>query len=75
MEHDCDGDTSCNWCTWNDRHRFRKRFETIGNQWKNREHPNYSIIKIGQNIEKSPVDLRRLALPQTPGKKHQLTLV
>ncbi len=25
-----------------------------------RDHPNYSIIKIGQNTEKSPGDLRRL---------------
>ncbi len=29
-------------------------------------HPNYSIIKIGQNTEKSPGDLRRLAVTQTP---------
>ena len=33
------------------------------------------IIEIGQNTEKSPGDLRRFALHQTPVKKHQLTLL
>ena len=37
--------------------------------------PIYSIIKIGQNTEKSPGDLRRLAVTQTPIEDHQLTLV
>ena len=35
---------------------------------------NYSIIENGQNTQKSPGDLRRLALAKTPGKNHQLTL-
>ena len=39
------------------------------------DHPNYCIIKIGQNTEKSPGDLRRRAVTQTPVKGHQLTLV
>ena len=39
------------------------------------DHPDYSIIKTGQNNEKSPRDLRRLAVTQTPSKKHQLTPV
>ena len=39
------------------------------------DHPNHGIIEIGQNTEKSPGDLRRLAVTQTPGKDHQLTLV
>ena len=30
------------------------------------DHPNYNIIKIGQNTEKSPENLRRLAVTQTP---------
>ena len=30
------------------------------------EHPHYSIIKIGQNTNKNPRDLRRLAVSQTP---------
>ena len=40
-----------------------------------RDHPNNSIIKIEQNTEKSPGDLRRLAVSQTPVRTHHLTLV
>ena len=38
-------------------------------------HPNYYIIEIGRNTEKSPGDLRRLAVTQTPVNDHQLTLI
>ena len=40
-----------------------------------RDHQNYSTVEIGQNTEKSPGDLRRLAVTQTPVENHQLTLV
>ena len=36
---------------------------------------DYSITKIGQNTEKSPGDLRRLAVIQYSMKNHQLTLM
>ena len=36
-----------------------------------RDHPNYSIIEISQNTEKSPGDLRRLVVTQTPAKDQQ----
>ena len=42
-----------------------------GGQGNNRtggDCPNYNIIEIGQNTEKSPGDLRRLVIAQTPGK-------
>ena len=39
------------------------------------DHPNYYIIENGQNTEKSPGGLRRLAVTQTPVKNHQLTLM
>ena len=39
------------------------------------DHPNDSIIENGQNTEKSPGDLRRLAVTQTPVKNHHLTLM
>ena len=39
------------------------------------DHPNNSIIENGQNSEKSPEDLGRLAVTQTPVKNHQLTLM
>ena len=38
------------------------------------DHPNYSNIKIGQNTEKSHIDLRRLAVTQTLVKDHHQTL-
>ena len=31
--------------------------------------PNYNIVENGQNTEKRPGDLRRLAVTQTPMKK------
>ena len=39
------------------------------------DHPNDSIIANGQNIKKSPGDLRGLAVTQTPVKNHRLTLM
>ena len=47
----------------------------IKNQRTRGDHSDYSIIKIGQNTEKSPLDLRRLAVTQTPVKNHQLMLM
>ena len=43
------------------------------NRRKNWDHPNYSIIEIGQNTGKGPGALRWFAV--TPMKYHQLTLV
>ena len=45
-----------------------------GNNWTNKDHPNYSIVEIGQNTKKSPGNLRRLAVTQTPVENHQLSL-
>ena len=39
------------------------------------ETKHYNIVEIGQNTKKSPGNLRRLAITQTPVKTHQLTLV
>ena len=39
------------------------------------DQPSNSIIENGQNPEKSPGDLRRLAVTQSPVKDHQLTLM
>ena len=58
MEHEGDSDTNCGWCTSNK----PKRTGRLGNKRTSREHPDYRIIKTGQNTEKSPGDLRRLSL-------------
>ena len=34
------------------------------------DHPNYSIVEVCQNTEKSPVDLKKF-VTQTPVKDHQ----
>ena len=47
----------------------------LGSWWTSGDYPNYSIIESIQNTEKSPGDLRRLAIPQIPVKDHQLTLM
>ena len=39
------------------------------------EHPNNSIIEDRQNTDKSPGDLRRLAVTQSPVKDHQLMMM
>ena len=75
MEHEGDGDTYCNLCGWNDPQSVCKGPGRVRNQRMSQDHPNYSIVKIDQNTEKSPGDLRRLAVTQTPVKNHQLTLV
>ena len=51
-----------------------KRKRKLRNLKTSRDHQDYSI-KISQNTEKSPGDLRRLAVTKTPMKNHQLMLV
>ena len=75
MEHECDGDTSCTWRTWNYPQRIFKGTGRLGNKRKSGNHPDYSIIKIDQNTEKSPRDLRILVVTQTPMKNYHLTLM
>ena len=75
MEHQGDGDINCNWCTWNNPQRIDKGTGRLGKKRTSGDHPDYSIIKIGQNTENSPRDLRRLDVDQTPVEDHQLTLV
>ena len=40
-----------------------------------RDYPKNSIVEIDQNTKKSPGDLKRLPVNQTPGENHPLTLV
>ena len=75
MDHEGDGGISCNRFTWNDFKMIGKGTGKIGNQKTSRNHPSYSFVKISQNIEKSPGDLRRIAVSQTPVKDHELALV
>ena len=52
-----------------------KGAKRLGNKSTIGDHPNYSIIKIGQNTEKSPENFRKLAVTQLPVENNQLTIV
>ena len=45
----------------------------IGNKMTSGHRPNFCIIEICQNTEKSPGELKRFAVAQIPVKDHQLT--
>ena len=75
MEHEGDDDTSCNWYTRSNPQKLTKKIERLINQRTSRDHPEYGIMKIDRNTKKSPGDLKRLAISQTPGLNHPLTLV
>ena len=62
MEHKGDKDTNCNWCIWNNPQRTSKGTERLGLKRTSGDHPENSIINVGQNTEKCPGDLRRLAV-------------
>ena len=70
MQHESDGDTNCNWYARYSHQRIDKETGGTGNKRTRGDHPNVIIIKIGLNIEKSPGDLRRLAVSQTLVRNH-----
>ena len=51
---------------WYSHQRISTRIGGLGNNRTSRDYPNNCIIKIGQNIEKSPRNLRKIAVTQTP---------
>ena len=55
--------------------RIGTRTDGLGNNETVGDCPNYFIIEIGQNTEKSPGDFGRLAVTQSPIENHQLTLM
>ena len=75
MEHEGDGDTNCNWRTWNYLQRIGKGTSRLRYLRTSINYPDYSITKTGQNTEKSPGDVRKLAVTQPPMKDYQLTLL
>ena len=68
-------ETKVIWGARNDPKKLGKEARRVRNRRTSGDYPNYSITEIGQNTEKSHEDLRRLAVPQTPVKDHQLKLV
>ena len=74
VEHENDNYTNYVWCSWYSHQKIGKRAGGLGNNRMGGDHPNYSFEN-GQNTEKSPGDLRRLAVIQTQVKDHQLMLM
>ena len=74
IEHEGDNYTS-DWCVWNSNLKITKGARGHGSWRTSGDHPDDSIIDNGQNTKKSPGDLRRLAVTQTPVKIHHLTLM
>ena len=75
MEHDGDNYTNRDWCLCYSHQSIIKAIGGFGGWRTSGDHANYYISENGQNIEKSPGDLRRLAVTQTSVKNHQLKLM
>ena len=75
MEHEDDNYTNCDCCFWYSNKRIIKGTGRLESWRTSGDNPNYSIIENGQNTKKSPRNLRRLAVTQTPVKNHQLMLM
>ena len=65
MEHENDSGTNYNRCVRYSHQRIGTGSWGFENNRMIGDHPNYSIIKIGQNTEKNRADLRWLAVTQT----------
>ena len=75
MEHETDNYINCDWSFWSTNKRVTKGTGRHASWMTSGDHPNYNIIENGQNTEKSPGNLRRLAVTETPVKNHQLKLM
>ena len=75
QETEGDNYTNCDWCFWHGNKRIIKGPEGFGRWRSSGDLPNNCVIENGQNTEKSPGDLRRLTVTQSPVKDQQLTLM
>ena len=67
VEHNGSGDYK-KW-SWKNLQKLFKKTGGIRNHTKKRKHASHDIVKICFNFQKSPGDLKELAITQTPGKK------
>ena len=63
VEQEVDEDSNCK---WNCPEKLGLKTRGIGNKTKNRDNPDYNIVKVNQNTEKSYGHLKWLANIQTP---------
>ena len=74
VEHNDDSDTNHDWLTLNGPQRLGTRTGRVRNRKTNWGYPDYNIVEINQDTQKSFGDLGRLAITQTPVKCLQLML-
>ena len=65
MEHESDCDTNFNWCTRYNDQSTSTGTGGLGNKRMSGDHPNNSIVEIGQNTKKNPGDLTSLTVTLT----------
>ena len=75
IDHENDDVTNFYLSAWNEPQKFGKGIQRIVNQKTNQDHPDYNIVEIGQNSEKTPGNLRRLTVTPSSVKNHQQTLL
>ena len=68
MKYEDDNYTNQDWCFWYSHQMIIKGIRELGGRRTSGDHPNYNITENGLNTEKSPGDLRRLAVTQAPVK-------
>ena len=68
MEHESDGDSYCYWCVRFSHQRIGTGTGGLGKKRTSGGHLNYTIVRIGQNTEKSPGDWSWLVVTQTQWK-------
>ena len=71
MEHENENYNDCDWRFWYSHQKIIKGTGGLENKRTGRDHSTDYIIENGQDTEKSPGDLRRLAVTQTPVKDQQ----
>ena len=74
IEHESASDTSYDKRALGKPQRIGTGTAELGIMRTSEDHPNDSIVEIGQKTEKSPGDLRRLADTQTPMRNNHLML-
>ena len=77
MEHKSDDDTNCNCCALRlyKQQRVGKQTEKIANNNTSWDYPNDSTVKISQNTEKSPGNLKKTCCRSNFSEDDQLMLV
>ena len=65
MEYESDGDTNCIQDTRYSHPRIGTGTGGLGNKMTSGDHQNCSIIKVGQNTEKSPWDMKEIVVTET----------